>query len=177
MSLRLLMAGLLVSLPLGSLPAANAADLYTPYERGYSGEPYDDPRYADIYRHPKPSYPPAEEWAEEYAEEEYSSERFGKYVPPPPPEWKRDYYRPKKAALAPVCLPPHEIRRVLIRDGWSDFRKIEVDDDIAFAIARRPNGTLYRIEVDRCDGEIVRAERLDVENEHAWSRDRFAPMY
>ena len=174
MSLRLLMAGLVVSLPLASLSVANAADLYAPYERGYSGSPYDDPRYADIYR-PKPSYPPVEEWTEEYEEEEYS-ERFGKYDPPPP-KWKRDYYKPKKAALPPVCLPPHEIRRILIRDGWSDFRKIEVEDDVAFAIARRPNGTLYRIEVDRCDGEIVRAERLDVENDHAWSRDRFAPLY
>lgn len=188
MSLRLLIAGLVVTLPFANLPAAEAADLYDPYERGYSGSPYDDPRYADIYRHPKPPYPPAEPpWAERYEEEHDSGERYGTYDPPAPHKWRRDYlepvpapnfdYRPKHAGLPPVCLPPHEIRRVLIRDGWSDLRKIEIEGDVAVATARRPNGTLYRIELDRCDGEIVRAERIETEREHAWSRRRFDPTY
>lgn len=199
MSLRLLTAGLVAALPLASVPAATAADLYDPYEYGYSDTPYDDPRYADIYRHPKPPLPPLgpePPFVEHCAEKDYDCPKKrwhaqpykdhyypprhhrgrGEYLEPLPPPGFRDY-RPRKAHLPPACLPRHEIRRALKHDGWSDLHDIEFGKRLAFVTARRPNGSIYRLEVDRCDGEVVRAERIDRADAHAWSRRKVYPTY
>ena len=174
MSLRLA-AALAVVLHVAGVPAATAADLYGSYESGASD---DDPRYGDIYRHPPPPatayvdprYPP-------YARSDYSNyddddrddepryvERR-EYAP-----YRREYLRP----MPPVerfeerysyskyrgagCVPRDEIRRELVRDGWRDFQDIEPrGDDAAVVTARRPNGQYYRLKIDRCSGQIVRA--------------------
>ena len=191
MSLRLLTAGLVAALPLAAVPAATAADLGGPPEYGYSESPYDDPRYADIYRDPKPSFakpcferdygcPGRQGYARPYGEP-YDPPRHGKwrgeYLEPLPPPQEFDSYRPRKAYLPPACLPRHEIRRALADDGWSDLQDFDFGKRRGFLTARRPNGSLYRLEIDRCDGDVVRAERIDAD-EHAWSSRRKAyPTY
>jgi hypothetical protein len=181
MSLRLLTAGLVAALPLAAIPAASAADLGPPSDYGYSESPYDDPRYADIYRDPKPPYAPP--FRKPCAERDYGcyDEGYdppahgkwrGEYLEPLPPPPEFDEYRPRKAYLPPACLPRHEIRRALIEDGWSDLHDFEFGKRKAFLTARRPNGSLYRLEVDRCDGEVVRAERIEHAHAHSWSSRR-----
>lgn len=206
MSLRLLAAGLVTALPLAVNPStATAADLYDPFESGYSGSPYDDPRYADIYRKPKPYHrphygePPVDElyepphdydpeplypgprrYAKRYDERSYGRPnrwRGERLEPlPEPPEF--DPYAPRKAHLPPGCLSRHELRRELARDGWSDFHDFSADGKLAFVNARRPNGALYRLEVDRCAGEVVNASRIEGPSDsYAWRRREVYPTY
>lgn len=200
MSLRMLAAGLVTALPLAMAPAttAVAADLYDPYEPKYSGSPYDDPRYADIYGKPKPyhrTYPdePVEEFYEAPDDVDLEPLYPGpkRYAKPydefddwsDRTRWRKkpdfEPYHPKKAYLPPVdCLSHHELHRELIRDGWSDFRDLKIHGKIAFVSARRPNGTLYRLEVDRCAGEVVSAERVDGHpDSYAWRRREAYPTY
>lgn len=208
MSLRLLAAGLVIALPIAVNPStAAAADLYDPFESGYSGSPYDDPRYADIYRTPKPyhrpysgeppadelddaprdldagpPYPGLERYAKPHDKRPYGwSDRHrwrGEYLEPLPPPPAFDTYHPRKAYLAPSCLPHAELHRELVRDGWSDFHDFSVSGKRALVNARRPNGTLYRLEVDRCAGEVVSASRIDgAPDAYAWRGRGVYPKY
>lgn len=208
MSLRMLAAGLVTALPLALNPfTAKAADLFDPFESRYSGSPYDDPRYANIYRKPKPGHRPY--YGEPPADELYEAPHDLDAEPPYPgpkryarPHDKRPYgwsgkdrwrgehleplpqapdlgdYHPRKAHLAPGCLSHQELHRELIRDGWSDFHDFSVSGKSALVNARRPNGTLYRLEVDRCAGEVESASRIDGSpDSYAWRRREAYPAY
>lgn len=142
--------------------AAAAADLdhdappYDPYASRYSS-PYDDPRYRDVYQHPAPP-----RHVERYRDSRPGAHYSGSY--------KDGYLRPMDApprfADAPLrykedyCIPRGEIRRHLIREGWSDFHNLELRTSIAFVRARSPSGRLFELKVDRCTGHVVRAEPL-----------------
>lgn len=209
MHLHLLAAGLVTALPLtAEIPTAAAADLFDPYGSGYSASPYDDPRYADIYRHPKP--PPRHHYGkplfEEPDENLYDADPEApdvgprRYVKPydnpygwsDRRPWRGEYldpllrapdfgdYHPRAADLPPGtgCLPGHQVRRELIRDGWSDFHDFSAGGRFAFVTARRPNGVPYRLKLDRCAGEIVRADRIDAPSDsYAWRRREAYPAY
>ena len=173
-------AGLLSLAALLSLSAAvNAADIF---DGRRASSPYDDPRYGDIYQHPTP--PPR------YAEPRYVEPPIAepRYIDPPryaEPRYEppRKYYdeapvvpHRRYGYLEPMnprhdhprhdyrngssCVPQGEIKRSLINEGWVDFRDLELRGDVARVQARRPNGQLYVLKVDRCSGEIVHSRPL-----------------
>ncbi|MBS0242389.1 MAG: hypothetical protein JSS20_09445 [Proteobacteria bacterium] len=130
---------------------AAAADLdygYVPPPDRYSSA-YEDPRYRDLYApEPRP-----------YA-----------YAPPPPsaPVPPGYVYRgPDRSAgwnegpYGAGCLPRHEIKRRLNSDGWRDFYDLEAFNGYVRVKARRPNGDLFALKVDRCTGDVLRADVLD----------------
>jgi hypothetical protein len=157
---------------------ASAADIYDKYGPRTSS-PYDDPRYADIYSHPKPQPPPYA-----YAEPRYVDPP--RYVEPPPvhaPRYERPYaynhgpqplprdrhgylepvnpHAPRHYAQPDQCVHQGEIRRSLINEGWRDFQDLEFRGEVAVVRARRPNGQLYSLKVNRCSGDIVHARPLE----------------
>ncbi|MCL4766477.1 MAG: hypothetical protein KJZ80_09620 [Hyphomicrobiaceae bacterium] len=204
MYLRSLAAGLVAALPLAGAPAATAADIFGPYDPALSESPYDDERYADIYRdaprrlppryaEPPPAYPYAgPSHARPRFEEPY---RYAEPGHPPPYRWPRDrrwrgeYLEPmhrapgfqdhriRRAHAPPGCTRRQEIRRELIRDGWSDLHDLDLGGEVAFATARRPNGQLYRLEIDRCGGDILRARRIENGDAYVWRRREHYPAY
>ena len=148
----------LVSLALGTAGTVRAADL----DYGYSQK--DPEPYAPYYYHrdqPKQGY-----YEEKYEERRYSG---------PPPVVERGYDRPPRATyyedVPPVarhprhdqraCLSQGEIRYRLKEHGWQDFQEIDLRAETAAVTARRPDGLLYRLEVDRCSGVIVQARLLE----------------
>jgi len=199
MYLRSLATGLVAVLALAGAPAATAADLNGPYGPATADSPYDDPRYADIYRDPEPpryGQPPLAEPCQEYTERcdeerhsyaeppdehrrRWSGRAESEYLAPMPYAPRFEYRRTRRAEVQPECVPRREVRRELIRDGWSEFHDLEIRDGFAFMTARRPRGQLYRLQVDRCDGEIVQARRIDDRDEAYASRRRRGvyPMY
>lgn len=156
---RLLFAGA-VMLPL----AAHGADLddrRSPYA-ARAEQPYDDPRYRDLYADPPPRR--AEPG---YAEPRYRDDdrRY------PPRAYRHDDYlepmpvRPRFSEVPrrerePHCLPRREVHARLTSDGWSDFHDIAIYDRVAYVKAQRPSGQVFDLELDRCSGDIVSARRL-----------------
>ena len=151
----LMIAAALVTAVATGAPAAHAADLEDRYSDRHAS-PYDDPRYRDLYGSPS-------RYTERYEYQERS------YRPPVPPEtvYRDDEYLPGPRRYAEdqrfgaSCLPRHEIRRRLQNDGWGDFHELELRGETASVRARRPNGELYDLRVDRCTGAIVHARPFD----------------
>lgn len=155
MTMRLMAASALAVLCLAGAPAASAADL--------SGDPYDDPRYGDVYGDPRPpafaepAAPPTEEAFPERYSERYDDER----TPLPYPSRKPERYSERwEEPRGFACLPRHVIRHRLQGDGWYDFRDLELQGDIAVVNARRPSGRPFELRIDRCTGRIVEARPL-----------------
>ena len=126
----------LALLPMG----AKAADLDDgpPPPRYYGGAPYDDSRYADIYRYPeRRPVPPAPV----YRDDNY---------PPPPPRFERFSERGN-------CVPRQVVRERLLREGWQDFQEPDVRGEVVTLRARRPSGRPFVLTIDRCSGEVVNA--------------------
>lgn len=188
MYLRSLTAGVIAAaLSIAGATAAGAADIFRPDDPALSESPYDDPRYADIYKDPEPPLPPRygpPSDYERYEEPAYEGPRRwnrygeGEYLAPIPRRPSFDDYRPRRALARPGCVPRHEVRHELIRDGWSELHDVEIRNQFVFMTARRPNGLLYRLKVDRCDGQIVRARRIEHgEDAYAWRRREIYPSY
>lgn len=57
------------------------------------------------------------------------------------------------------CLPRRAIRDRLRDDGWRDIQKIDVRGSNVILTAERPNGQIFDIKVDRCNGEIIDARK------------------
>lgn len=137
----------------GSRPGA-AADLdygYGPPSDRY-GSAYDDPRYRDLYA-PEPPR------AYRYEPRPYAA------VPPPPAPVYRDRFaewgpRPDWRQ-AEGCLPRREVVRRLTDRGWYGFHDLDLSRPVARVSARRPNGDVFRLRVDRCNGEVLRADLID----------------
>ncbi len=149
-------ASLIAALFLAGAPVASAADL--------SGDPYDDPRYADIYRD---SPPPRSEhyvqrYEERYEERSHNDRRDdyddrsrysdGRYDNGDRDDGRYDRDR---------CVPRHLIRRELQADGWSDFERLEIRNDYVVVQASRPSGRRFDLKIDRCTGNVVRARPLE----------------
>lgn len=177
MYLRSLAAGLIAALQLAGAPVATAADIYRPYGTPRSEAPDEDSRYSDIFRYPPPryaappyarprgydrdTYPDGDEpdhpsrWTDRRRGSDYLAP-----MPYPPGFGDRQGVYDRRAGGdwdTAGCVPRHEIRRGLIRDGWSDFDDLELREGMAIVRARRPDGQPYRLRIDRCSGEIVRA--------------------
>lgn len=155
--------------------AAAAADLsYEPYEQKY-GSPYDDPRYADVYRHPPARHAPyrdshAHKHADHDDDDDDQSHREDDddddEAPPRHAYRDRGYLPPMRDGprYSHVdrhrdghCVPRHLIKHRLRAEGWGDFHDLELGGDVAYVRARRPSGRLFELKVHRCTGEIVTA--------------------
>ena len=55
------------------------------------------------------------------------------------------------------CLYPYEIRRSLRGRGWFNVRPLDVRRGAVVVKASRPNGRRFRLRVDRCTGDIIKA--------------------
>lgn len=152
-----------------NLSPVSAADIYDRYGQGPS--PYDDPRYADVYGYPSPPVadapPPA--YGARY------ERPYAYFDEAPAPRDPYGYLRPMRPRADIGCMPREDIRRSLMREGWGDFRNLEIEGNTATLHARRPSGQPYRLRVDRCTGDIVRAHPLDERPVPYAYRDRFAP--
>ena len=152
----------------GSASFAQAADLdystkdsnlepYAPYyyhrDQPRQGEYYEEKRYEERrYGEPRVVEPP-------YAD------RFGSRDVPPPSRFSRydDRTPPRDAGRYDQggCLSKGEIRFRLKEHGWAEFQDLEFRGETAVVNARRPDGMLYKLEVDRCSVVIVNARLLD----------------
>ena len=181
------------------MPAAapvSAADIYDQYAPRTSS-PYDDPRYGDIYQHPAPPQPryveprlaepryveprvaePLYVEPPRYAEPRYDAPRRYYDEAPAVPQNRYGYLEPMNPRSdyrgGPTCIPRGEIRRALINEGWRDFRDLELRGEVAKIQARRPNGQLYALKVDRCSGEIVHSRPLHDGGVPYAYRDRYS---
>ena len=127
--------------------AAEAADLS---DGPRYGSAYEDPRYRGIYGDEEPAY-----------RDRYREER--RYLPPMRDERPRRYseYDDGYDRNGDGCMPKRQIRLRLERQGWGDFHNIDLRPRIAFFDARRPDGRLYRLKIDRCSGEVLQGTALD----------------
>ena len=78
-----------------------------------------------------------------------------RYAPPPPPPYRNN------GRVAGDCLPRDVIRGRLEGRGWHDFHDPQVAGNVAHIRARRPNGRVFDLTVDRCTGEVLGAEAID----------------
>lgn len=76
------------------------------------------------------------------------------------PEYE-ERYRETRARVHDDCVPREVVRRRLHADGWSDFEVPEPRGAYVVVDARRPNGRLFSLRIDRCSGEVVLARPLD----------------
>lgn len=174
---RLLVGAGLVSLALASLGgAASAADLdYRTYEKQRSTQ-YEP--YAPYYYHRQGTK--TEEWRStepRYEPPPPPPRRYGEYEDPREPTWRpedsrRPGYRTVPQYAEPRCVAKGEIRHRLKEHGWQDFQDLEVRGDTAIITARRPDGLVYRLNVDRCTGVILTAELLD--DGRGWRRRNYS---
>ena len=115
----------------------------------YRDQAYEDPRYSDIYRHPAP--PPV-----------YRDER---YIPaPPPPAYRQEQrygYDGQRDGRREGCVPREFVRDRLEARGWQDFHDPQPMGNVVHIRARRPNGRLFDLTLDRCSGEVLNAEVID----------------
>jgi len=172
------LAAILLVLPAATVTAADLG-----YDgRGAQGfdDPYDDPRYANIYGRDEPprtyhlerpdrasrnqayqAYEPLDDEDEDppYAD---APSRHGGYLEPLPHPPRFDDRRHARHGYASDrrCLPRELIRDRLKDAGWHDFHDLELAGDTAVIRARRPSGRLFEIRLDRCNGEIIGVRRL-----------------
>jgi hypothetical protein len=145
-----LAAAVSVSAVVTSAAPLGAADIdYDRVPHDKYGSAYDDPRYADIYGPPKPYRP----YHEPYTRHDHPVPSAPVYGYEPRPHTRFAYRE--------GCVPRHEVRRQLERDGWSGFFDADPAGEVARVKARRPDGRLYQLAVDRCTGEVVSARPLD----------------
>jgi hypothetical protein len=157
----------LVALGLSAF-ATHAADLYRDDPLPRSGAAYEDPRYADLYGNAPPPRPRVETYRP------YEPRTYEPQGPIPRERVYRDdrddAYEPRYSRVEPPrdrrsargCPSKDEISRMLGNDGWGQFQNPQViDRNIATIDATRPNGKPYRLEVDRCTGEILAIRPLE----------------
>jgi len=145
-----------VSLALGSARAADLDYDHVPPPDRF-GSAYEDPRYRDlyapepprIYRYEPRPYVAAPPIPPGYVYRERGPDRFA--------DWGGD----EDWRYGSGCLPRREIERRLYDSGWHDFHDIEIRRHAARVSARRPNGDVFRLKVDRCNGEVLRADLID----------------
>lgn len=154
--------GALAALTLVGGAPASAADLgygYPAPDRYKSA--YEDTRYRDIFG------PPPGRVTERYVEKKVEE----RYVDDDDDDaYDRDGYDDKRIIterrysyaepVVPSCAPRAAIRDRLYGEGWHDFREVDVRRRVSVVDARRPNGLLYRLSIDRCSGDVVSAHPL-----------------
>ena len=132
---------------------ANAADLYSDDTGRTYGSGYDDHRYADLYGR-----------VEEH-----------RFLEPAPIPRAYVYRGERSAESRSGCPSKDEISRRLESDGWRRFHNPQLlDRDRATVDAQRPSGRPFRLEVDRCTGDILAERPLD-RPRYGYRSDGFVP--
>lgn len=182
-----------LSVVLGSA-AALATDMYNGREPS-SGQysPYDDPRYADIYRHPGPGdggstkdgYQDYVEAPPQGYEEPRRDSYRDRYDEAPPPRTYTESYRrpyaerldqpygePRYGASAEPCMARPEIRRHARQQGWLVLRWQDVTRTHATFVAERlDNGQMFDVTIDRCSARVLAVSPTRQRYEdYAWRR-------
>jgi hypothetical protein len=120
-------------------PPALAADMDDggpPPKGGY----YDAPRY-------QPKGPPPPYHGEE--DDDDGPRPPNKFTGPPPQPYGK-------------CVRSEHVRERLTGMGWNDFHEGRPVNEQAVTLrARRPNGRLFELTLDRCSGQIVDARPLE----------------
>lgn len=57
------------------------------------------------------------------------------------------------------CVPRFVIRRRLRDEGWRHIERVDARGSKLYFQAERPNGRVFDIKVDRCDGHILDTRR------------------
>lgn len=71
------------------------------------------------------------------------------------------------------CIP-REVARDRLRDaGWRGFHAIEPRGGVVLVKARRPDGRMYDLTIDRCSGEVVDAKPLYGRRGYGWGPRRY----
>jgi len=166
---RYLFAAIVASAGMGMATTTTiAADLppddsYSNYS-SRSDSPYDDPRYASLYgRSEAKDLPRGRSYRSSRSERNHSYSTTTE---------SRQCQRPNDAThvhstyssssnYSRGCLSKYEIRRQLKDQGWRGFELIRARPNVAVLKARQPDGDLYKIRVDRCSGEVLRARIID----------------
>jgi hypothetical protein len=123
---------------------------------------YDDPRYADIYKYPRPpAYavpPPGPIYGRPpIPREEVYRDDDDEYDRGP----RRYSYNEPRAPYRAGCVPRAEIKHRLLRHGWQDFHAADARGEVAIVHARRPSGRLFALTIERCSGEIISVRPLE----------------
>ena len=157
-----LAAGVFAAALLAGAAGTRAADLdygRVPTDR-YS-EAYEDPRYRDLFAPEPPRRYSAAPYNQPRYEPGYNqgyNQGYNPGHPVPPGNVYRDNapYRYGQNG----CLPREALRERLLSEGWGNFQDLELRGEVARINARRPNGDLYSLKVDRCSGEIVNSRLI-----------------
>ncbi len=129
----LVVAGILVAATLADLPTASAKDLRFGLAisgpNGFLTIGTPSPHHGSKHRH-----------------EGHHSYDYG----------DRGYFDLRRARADGYCLYPRKIRRKLHHRGWWGFRVVKLAP--RFAVVRSYRyGEPYRLKVDRCTGDVIRA--------------------
>lgn len=95
----------------------------------------------------------------------FKDQRFDRYG-------DRDYDddgRYRETHLRDACVPREVVRHRLRADGWQDFDLPEPRGAHVVVDARRPNGRLFSLRIDRCSGEVVLARPLEPPRFARWA--------
>jgi hypothetical protein len=107
--------------------------------------------YYDDQRNPPKVLPRRDDEDEDEGDDDIDDRRPpNRYtgVPPPPPYGK--------------CVRSEQVREQLTEMGWRDFHAGQpVNGQVVTLRARRPNGRLFELTLDRCSGHIVQAQALE----------------
>ncbi len=181
-----LAAGALAASVVLGVTGAVAADLeYDRYPSGYKRHSaYEDSRYRDIYgpapaphraapryytAEPIPVLPPAYVYRERSRDHDDDDLQPRHYAP----TYRRDTQRDDDTRYRMACVPREDIKRRLSDEGWRDFQDVELRGGVARIEARR-RGEFYVLNVDRCSGDIVNAQKLGRSDggSYAYEQDR-----
>jgi hypothetical protein len=141
------------------VPAASAAD----FGDGPTPQPRSD---TYDYRYGEKSLPPSYRF-----EDDEDDNHDTRYLP-------RRYSAPAgpPSSYRPACARSEDVRERLTSFGWRDFHGGQPQGENVLLRARRPNGRLFELTLDRCSGEIVEAQPLEPRRFGAFAwRDR--PWY
>lgn len=88
----------------------------------------------------------------------YKDEPYDRYGDRPDYD---DRYRETHVRREHDCVPRDVVRHRLAADGWTDFKWPEPRGAYVVVDARRPNGRLFSLRIDRCSGDVVLARPLE----------------
>ena len=152
-----LAAGVFAAALMAGTAGTMAADLdygRAPTDR-YS-EAYEDPRYRDLYAPEPRRYSAAPRYEPRYEPGYAPSYAPGHPVPPSSVYRDNAPYRYGQNR----CIPREAVRDRLLSEGWGNFQDLELRGDAARINARRPNGDLFSLQVDRCTGQILNSRLI-----------------
>jgi hypothetical protein len=89
-----------------------------------------------------------------------------------------NHYSLKDEPQRSACLNRWQIEDSLARQGWRGLHGLQLAPDTVGVTARRPNGLVYRLKIDKCSGVIIAANLIDQQNDGYGATASYdAPQY